>query len=187
MPKTTITFDPQRLAEAMAEEMNHHWRTLSGHCECHRSVTKDPAKMRAHIADEMLAVVLRFQEGSRPLSPGLAKVKAMLDEASPSLRTQERLIRHAGRTPEAIVVPAHWPQEADGAEFMRLRLMREAGVDEPTVVSLHTMPVTDYRCRSCCSTQEACVAGGTRCCMDCLEQGGRIHNVQTRPRRGMFV
>lgn len=63
MSEATITFEPARLQKAMEDEMGEHWRHLaSGQCQCGRSRSKDPSVWRQHMAEELLAVVLRFQQ-----------------------------------------------------------------------------------------------------------------------------
>lgn len=64
MAEVTITVDPDRLRLAIDDEISNHWRHLaSGLCQCGRSRSKDPSVWRAHMAEEILAVVLRFQSG----------------------------------------------------------------------------------------------------------------------------
>lgn len=68
--KATVTFDPYRLQEALADEMSEHWRhASSGVCQCGMSVTKDPSEVRAHMAEAMLAVILRFQQNDDTRPP----------------------------------------------------------------------------------------------------------------------
>ncbi len=66
MPDVTITGDFHRLQRAMEDAMGEHWRHLaSGLCQCGRSRSKDPAVWRSHMAEELMAVLMRFQPGIR--------------------------------------------------------------------------------------------------------------------------
>lgn len=141
MAEATVTFDPYRLRDAMVEEMDNHWRTPTGHCQCNRSVTKDPAKMKQHIADEMLAVILRFQ-GAQPEpedreTPERRTLRERLSGFYPSLYRDWQALPERERQEAVIRVPRPWVKGAVqgsrgvvGTLFAQVPVVA-ADVDEP--------------------------------------------------------
>jgi hypothetical protein len=61
--EVTVTGNYDRIRHAIEDEIGNHWRTLQGLCQCGRSRSKDSAQVRAHMAEEIMAVLLRFQPG----------------------------------------------------------------------------------------------------------------------------
>jgi hypothetical protein len=85
MTKVHLSVDPERLRKAIRDELDHHHRHLSsGQCACGRSRAKDPAVVLDHIAEEIFAVVARFQ-GDQEVMLGnkgvLLDPETLLDQA----------------------------------------------------------------------------------------------------------
>lgn len=128
MAEVTITVDPVRLRWAIEEELDHHHVHLaSGQCECGRFRGKDPAQMRAHAAEEVLSVVLRFQRVEVRKADVLSRREAMVEESIYDTGARPYSMGLGQPMPSGVVHPAachgdrdgdcHWsecPQKRDG-------------------------------------------------------------------------
>lgn len=135
--KATITFDPERLQKAVEEEIGeHHRHSSSGRCQCNRSITKDPTKMREHLAAELMAVILRFQGDVEPESEEalVAKWRNAVGEHLTRLRAEHRAMAPRHRQNAIVVVPAYWPADIFGPSATMLGMpVRRGDVSRPEV------------------------------------------------------
>lgn len=136
--KATVTFDPYRLQEALDEEMaEHHRHSSSGRCQCNRSTTKDPSEMRAHLAAELMAVILRFQgEVPEKESPEDVRARQALAPHYDRLYVQWRELLRAGvpTSDMAILVPSWYPPQCQGGTMFGITIKQTEAYEFPNVI-----------------------------------------------------